>query len=385
MTHPPKPQYKPTELGELIELVYGQPLASESRSGREYPVFGSNGQVGSHNIFLVEGAGIVIGRKGSAGQVSWAEKSHWVIDTAFYVKRKNNLDLRWLYYMLCMSELDKLILESGVPGLNRNDVYRLKIILPPLEQQQKIAEILGSVDQNIQAHKRVVEGLEAARKGFAQAQQGLGISPEEQTKLGRKLIGIGHFAEIAQGYTFPPHLQGKRTGKYLFSKVSDMTLKGNEKYIRSAINHVDDSDVEELGARIFPAQTVVFPRVGAALRTNKKRILERAGLVDDNQVAIITNSKMCLPEFLHACLESTDLSIFSNDGPLPSITRMNVSRHQIWLPDLREQQRTVNSIQAFDQNLEAERAKLAQLSELKRGLMQGLLTGRVRVEGGVQG
>jgi type I restriction enzyme S subunit len=75
-------------LGEEVELCYGKGLPKKNRIPGPYPVFGSNGIVGSHNEFLVEGPGIIIGRKGSVGEVKFSKNNFWPIDTTYYLKVK---------------------------------------------------------------------------------------------------------------------------------------------------------------------------------------------------------------------------------------------------------------------------------------------------------
>lgn len=74
------------KLGEICEFAYGKGLKSEKRTEGEYLVVGSNGIVGTHNEYLVEGPGIVIGRKGTIGEVAWIHKNFFPIDTTFYIK-----------------------------------------------------------------------------------------------------------------------------------------------------------------------------------------------------------------------------------------------------------------------------------------------------------
>lgn len=132
------------ELGEVCTFEYGKPLKEENRKGGEYPVFGSNGIIGYHNEYLVEGPFIIVGRKGTAGAVVYSEKNGFPIDTTFYVGilDKNRVDAKFLYYVLGEAELEQVNTQAGVPGLNRNDAYKIKIPLPPLEiQEQIVAEV----------------------------------------------------------------------------------------------------------------------------------------------------------------------------------------------------------------------------------------------------
>ena len=88
------------QIGNLISLEYGSGLTESKRKGGKYPVFGSNGIVGYHNEYQVQGPGIVVGRKGSIGEVNWTNEDFWPIDTTYYVKLKDkNTSLKYVYYL----------------------------------------------------------------------------------------------------------------------------------------------------------------------------------------------------------------------------------------------------------------------------------------------
>ncbi len=132
---------------EVCTLEYGASLPKEKRVDGPYPVVGSNGITGYHNAYLIEGPAIVVGRKGSAGEVTLIEKNCFPIDTTYYVKQTNpaESDLSFLYWLLKTLNLPELRGGAGIPGLNRTDVYQTHPIpLPPLEVQKEIvAEIEG--------------------------------------------------------------------------------------------------------------------------------------------------------------------------------------------------------------------------------------------------
>ncbi len=155
--------YEMVELGEVISLEYGKPLKKDDRSGDGFPVFGSNGEIGRHFEFLVEGPTVIVGRKGSAGAITYSEESGYPIDTTFFVKIKNNnlLVLKFVYFLMLDLGMDKINQQSGVPGLNRNDAYKIKIPLPPLKIQQEIvAEIEG--------YQKIIDGARAMMDNFEQ-------------------------------------------------------------------------------------------------------------------------------------------------------------------------------------------------------------------------
>ena len=164
------PEWEEKSLGEVITLEYGSSLSEQNRKGGTIPVIGSNGVVGYHDQYMVEGPAIVIGRKGSAGQVNWIISDCYPIDTAFYVKNKSPDDflLPFLRFILEKSNLVRLKDNGAVPGLNRNEVYSIKSSFPNPQEQQKIADCLSSLNDLISAQTQKLNALKAHKKGLMQ-------------------------------------------------------------------------------------------------------------------------------------------------------------------------------------------------------------------------
>lgn len=135
-------------LGEICEFRYGKSLPAKNRVEGAYPVFGSNGQVGSHVEAITRAPTIVVGRKGSVGELHYSCDPCWPIDTTYYVDPSTSAaDLRWLYHAMKSLHLTELNKAAAVPGLNRNDAYQQKILVPDLEDQRRIAAILDQADR----------------------------------------------------------------------------------------------------------------------------------------------------------------------------------------------------------------------------------------------
>ena len=123
-----------SELGDMIELAYGKALKAQVRKAAGgVPVFGSNGQIGWHNEALVQGPGIVVGRKGNPGTVTLSLTEFFPIDTTFYVAPKHEYGecLYFLFFALQQQDLPSVAADSAVPGLNRNLAYMNKQLKPP--------------------------------------------------------------------------------------------------------------------------------------------------------------------------------------------------------------------------------------------------------------
>jgi type I restriction enzyme S subunit len=114
---------------DLLELAYGKALRASDRKQGPVPVYGSGGIAGFHDTSLVDGPGIIVGRKGTVGSLYWEDRPFFPIDTVFYVVPK--VELAFCFYVLQTLGLDRMNTDAAVPGLNRNNVYRLPVLWPP--------------------------------------------------------------------------------------------------------------------------------------------------------------------------------------------------------------------------------------------------------------
>ena len=140
-------QWPVARLGDICDFKYGKSLPEAARSGGAVPVYGSNGVVGGHDAALTASETIIIGRKGSHGEVNFSSTPCWPIDTTYYVDcTATNADLHWLRYRLAGAGLNQMNRAAAIPGLNREDAYRVEILLPPLPEQRRIAAILDQAE-----------------------------------------------------------------------------------------------------------------------------------------------------------------------------------------------------------------------------------------------
>ena len=136
-----------TALGDMLELAYGKALKAEYRrhDGR-VPVYGSRGQIGWHDTRLVQGPGIVVGRKGNPGVVTRVPCDFFPIDTTFYVVPKGgNRVSHFLLYALQGQNLPAVDADSAVPGLNRNIAYMNRQIAPAKEVVEKFGIFVSPI------------------------------------------------------------------------------------------------------------------------------------------------------------------------------------------------------------------------------------------------
>ena len=152
--------WEETTWGEAVELKYGKAIRGYQDAEEAYPVFGTNGQVGTHAQYLAEGPGVILGRKGAYRGVHYSKQPFFVIDTAYYVAPKQDFEMRWLYYAMQHYKLGQIDDGSPIPSTTRAAVYSSEFKRPPIEEQSDIAACLGSLDDKIELNRRMNESLE---------------------------------------------------------------------------------------------------------------------------------------------------------------------------------------------------------------------------------
>ena len=155
------PEWKLITLRESLELLYGKSLRKDKRKNGPIPIFGSNGIIGYTDEYLSKSPGIIIGRKGSVGEIHFSSQDFWAIDTTYYVRLKSDGDYRFWYYLLSILNLNEMNTHSAVPGLNREQVYQIKLKVPNYKEQRAIAKILSDLDERIELNIQINKTLES--------------------------------------------------------------------------------------------------------------------------------------------------------------------------------------------------------------------------------
>jgi type I restriction enzyme S subunit len=159
-------EWRASTWGDEISLEYGKALRGHDTSQGGYRVYGSNGPIGWTSTPLAPGPGVILGRKGAYRGVQFSRDPFFVIDTAYFVVPKSELDMRWLYYAIQHYKLGEVDDGSPIPSTTRAAVYVLDLDVPPLDEQRAIAHILGTLDDKIELNRRMSETLEAMARAL---------------------------------------------------------------------------------------------------------------------------------------------------------------------------------------------------------------------------
>ena len=209
--------------------------------------------------------------------------------------------------------------------------------ISPKSAASEIRRVLDSFPLLIDTPESVAE----LRKAILQlAVKGRLGTQDPETWRTLQLEDMGNWA-IGSG--FPTHYQGVTNGEIPFCKVSDMNLPGNEMRIELTVNTVDAETVRRIGARVHPMGTVVFPKIGGAIATNKRRILTKPTAIDNNCLGL-TPKRDCTTEWLYLVLSSIDFAAYQSGTSVPALAQGNIGKIKVRLPSLAEQKRVVSVV-----------------------------------------
>ena len=255
-------------------------------------------------------------------------------------------------------------------------IRKLKIPLPPIEEQKKIADILSTVDKKIAFVEENINATEELKKALMQKllTEGIGHTEFKDSELGRipeswEIDILENHIQIISGQS-PSNfdLEGQT---YKFFKVNQLNFCA--KYLFESEYAYDYSSYKN-----FNKGTIIFPKRGAAIFTNKVRILDTEGYIDTNLMGLVTK-KTINNEFLYYWLVSFELSNIADTSSIPQINNKHINPLKIAMPQLDEQILISDILINVDNKLEILKQKKQSFEKLKKGLMQKLLTGEVRV------
>lgn len=187
------------------------------------------------------------------------------------------------------------------------------------------------------------------------------------------MVNLGEVAKFTGGNAFPEILQGQNSGDFMFAKVSDMNLPGNERFIKRANNWISQETVNIQKVTLFPAKTTIFAKVGAALLLNRRRQLCSKTAIDNNLMAAIP--KKCNADYLYYILQQIDLGNVVQTGAVPSVNQSQLESLSVLLTtDTQEQQKIAEILTSVDEFIENTQSQIDKLEDLKKATMNELLT-----------
>lgn len=152
------------KLGDLVEFQRGYDLPKNKIQSGKYPVITSNGILGYHNEYK-SGPSVVIGRSGTTGNPQLINEKFWAHNTTLFIKDFKGNDIKYIYYLLLNTDINKMKSGSNIPTLNRNHLHPISINATTDKiLQRRIANTLSNIDNKIELNNKINDELEAMAK-----------------------------------------------------------------------------------------------------------------------------------------------------------------------------------------------------------------------------
>ena len=328
-----------TSITKNETIVGGVPVIA----GGQQPAYYHKESNRSGNVITVSASGAY------AGFVNYFRNPIFASDCSTIQSRDESIINTFFVYQLLKNNQDAINkLRSGMaqPHVYAKDLENLSIPLPPIETQHKIVE-------EIEGYQKVIDG---ARQVVENYKPTITFDPSWEN------VRLGDLCQVQSGSGFPVIEQGKDIELYPFIKVSDMNLPGNEIYINNWNNAVSEITLQKLHAKSAPPGTVIFPKIGAAIATNKKRILTIPSAYDNNVMGLIPNERID-SKFLYYFLLALNLSDWASESALPSMRQSTIENSEIPLPSLEAQKRIVEEIDETQRLVDANKQLIERMEQ----------------------
>ena len=265
-----------------------------------------------------------------------------------------------------------------MPSLNTKLLSEFRVVLPLPFEQQRIAEALSDVDALIASLEKLIAKKKAIKQGAMQRlltgkMRLPGFEGEWEEKP------IGSFGRFVSGNGFPLQYQGEQSGIYPFYKVSDFNNVGNERFLKKANNYISAEVAEKLCCNIIPENSIVFAKIGAAIFLERKKMTTVKCCIDNNMLSFQMDDGVS-SRFLWYIFQTMCLGNLVEATALPSLNGKIIgSIIKSFPPTVAEQEAISAVIAEMDDEIESLSQKLAKTRQLKQGMMQQLLTGKIRL------
>ncbi|MGQ4358782.1 restriction endonuclease subunit S [Streptomyces sp. SAS_272] len=357
-----------TTVGDVVTLQRGFDITKAQQNPGEVPVVSSGGISSYHDVAMVKGPGVVMGRKGTLGKVFYLDHDYWPHDTTLWVKDFKGNDPRFVYFFLGTLNFLSMDVGSSNPTLNRNHVHPVPVNWPSLREQQGIAAVLGALDDKIAVNDRIAATtVELADAQFIRAVSGLEVGQET----------FGSVASVSGGGTPSTTVDEYWGGEVYWTTPSDVTALPSP-YLFETNRRITELGLENCASQLYPPQSIFMTSratIGAFA------LPQVPAAVNQGFIVVLPPNEGMRWWLLHEMRSRVDEMIsLANGSTFLELSRKNFKAMQIRLPDtvqVEEFARTVAPLHAAAAQATQENRALAALRDT---LLPQLMSGRLRVK-----
>lgn len=386
-----RPAFKQTEVGlipedwavspleQLCSMKSGQGITSSAiEEAGKHPCYGGNGLRGYTNKFTHEGNYALIGRQGAlCGNVIGAVGQFYASEHAIVVTPRSSVDIDWLTFVLRDMNLNQYSESSAQPGLSVSKLLCLPVATPTKKiEQQAIAEALTDADALIEALEQLLAKKRQIKQGAMQelltGQKRLpGFGGEWEHKP------VGDFTDCTAGGTPSTQVPKYWGGPIRWMSSGELNLKA----VDEVEGRITEDGLRNSSTKLIPANCVLVGLAGQG-KTRGTVAMNLIPLCTNQSIAAIFPNESFIPSYLYYNLDSRydelrELS--AGDGGRGGLNLTIIRSLVIPFPSLAEQTAIAAVLSDMDAEIAAHEAKLAKARAVKQGMMQELLTGRIRL------
>lgn len=381
-------EWEVKKLKDIANICYGKSQKEVEVDNGKYKILGTGGIIGYTNDFLWNEPSVLIGRKGTIDKPQYIEEPFWTVDTLFYTKLNDDFLAKWFYYYLDNIDLKKYNEATGVPSLSVSNLNTISIAIPPYEEQGKIASILTTVDEQIDNVDELIEKNKELKKGLMQQllTKGIGHTKFKKTEIGEipeawEVLRIGDIAKFQGGYAF-------KSSDYIDNGINlvKITNVQQKDLIWSDTNFLPKEFLYKYSEYRLNFGDVVIamtrPIISSGIKVCKVKETDIPSLLNQRVGRFICSDKVSGKYLYQYCFSDYFINkvgeLCSTTGQ-PNISSNQIESIMISLPSINEQEKIELILSEVDEKIEEYENKKQKLEEIKKGLMQQLLTGKIRV------
>lgn len=394
--------WKQTNWGDVCVLSYGKALKGYQDIEADFPVFGTNGQIGWWHKALQEEPGVIVGRKGAYRGVHFSSIPFYVIDTAYALKPSEHLDARWAYYCLLAVDINSMDSGSAIPSTNRDEFYAMPLLLPSLAEQREIAAILGALDDKIELNRKSAATLEDMARALYKSwfvdfdpvvAKSEGRQPTfmdaETAALFPDSFGddglpegwiystIGEVAKIVGGAT--PRTKEPDywdDGQHLWATPKDLSGLG-QPVIFDTDRKITDAGLSKISSGLSPAGTLLL---SSRAPIGYTAIAQKPIAINQGFIAIRETQEITGLEAYFWCAENMDIiHANANGSTFQEISKKNFKPLEYIVPDISVRAAFNELAGQWFERLSKLYEENQTLAELRDTLLPKLMSGELRV------
>ena len=369
-----------TKLSDVVSMKSGESITAERiTSEGKFPCFGGNGLRGYTTTFTHDGSYTLVGRQGAlCGNVTFVSGRFYASEHAIVVTPKKETDIKFMSYVLYDMNLNQYSESSAQPGLSVKKLLELEYPIPQnKEEQTAIAEALSDIDSLISSLQKLIEKKKAIKQGAMQELlTGKKRLPEFSGEWNQ--FRLGEMTEIYSGGTPSTTISEYWGGSIPWMSSGEL----NNKKIYDVEGRITQKGMQNSSAHLIPKYCVLIGLAGQG-KTRGTAAYNYISLCTNQSIAAIyPNDKKFDSRFLYYIIDSMYESLrelSSGDGGRGGLTKGLISNLEIYMPEVPEQQAVAQVLSDMDSEIEQLEKKLAKYQQIKQGMMQELLTGRIRL------